>query len=55
VNSYTIHKVIAMLCMLLAGLTNYFIGVGNSLFLMLMAIYFQLCAMEYEKKEQVQA
>jgi hypothetical protein len=34
-----------MLCMFFAGIVNYYLGVGNSLFMMLLAIYFQLCAM----------
>lgn len=52
-SSYHIQKLAAMFCMLFAGIANYYIGVGNSLFLMLMAIYFQLCAMEIRnaKKE----
>lgn len=46
-----------MLCMFFAGIVNYYLGVGNSLFMMLLAIYFQLCAMEMRdaEKEQVQA
>jgi hypothetical protein len=55
VSSYHVHKIAAMVSMLLAGLANYYIGVGNSLFFLLLAIYFQLNAMEYAEKEQVQA
>ena len=54
-NSYAIHKVCAMVCMIGAAVVNYYMGVGNSLYMMLLAIYFQLCAMEYAEEEQVQA
>jgi hypothetical protein len=55
VNPYNFYKIAAISCVALAGLVNVFLGVGNSLFMMLAAIYFQLCAMEYAEKEQVQA
>jgi hypothetical protein len=43
--------------MLSAAIVNFYLGVGNSLYLLLLAIYFQLNAMEsrYAEKEQVQA
>ena len=53
--TYDYYKLAALVCFMLAALVNFFLGVGNSLYLMLGAIYFQLNAMEYAKKEQVQA
>jgi hypothetical protein len=50
-STYNIHKGAAVACFVLAGLVNFFIGVGNSLFLMLTAIYFQLNAIEYAEKK----
>jgi hypothetical protein len=50
-STYHIHKGAAVACFVLAGLVNLFIGVGNSLFLMLAAIYFQLNAMEYAQEK----
>lgn len=55
--AYAIYKLCAILCMLSAAIVNFYLGVGNSLYLLLLAIYFQLNAMEsrYAEKEQVQA
>ena len=50
-STYHIHKFAAIACCILAGLANFFLGVGNSLFLMLAAIYFQLNAIEYAEKK----
>jgi len=50
-STYALYKVAAVACVVLAGLANFYIGVGNSLFLMLMALYFQLNAMEYAEKK----
>lgn len=46
-NTYALYKIAAVAAVVFAGLANFYIGVGNSLFLLLMAIYFQLNAMEY--------
>jgi len=51
VSTYGIHKLAAVVSFVLAGLANHFLGVGNSLFFMLAAIYFQLNAMEYAQKK----
>jgi hypothetical protein len=43
--------------MLGGAIVNHYLGVGNSLYMLLLAIYFQLNAMEARnaEKEQVQA
>lgn len=50
-STYNIYKLAAVVCVVFAGLANFFLGVGNSLFLMLAAVYFQLNAMEYAEKK----
>jgi hypothetical protein len=57
VNAYAVYKLCAIFCMLGGAIVNYYMGVGNSLYMLLLALYFQLNAMEarYAEKEQVQA
>lgn len=56
-NAYAVYKLCAIFCMLGGAIVNYYMGVGNSLYMLLLALYFQLNAMEarYAEKEQVQA
>lgn len=49
--TYAIYKLLAVLCMVGAAVVNHYLGVGNSLYMLLLAIYFQLNAMEYAEKK----